>query len=131
MITTLIIFYSSLLLIALMTTLKWLEQNSNVKILAQFNTTAEPVIKKIAHETKNNLTAHLNMRRFGLLTILALRTMEKFLLSAQIRIRRVTEVLTRRVRYHNLNKPRGTASFFLKDITDYKNHLPHKETPEM
>ncbi|MFA6273192.1 MAG: hypothetical protein WC673_01725 [Candidatus Paceibacterota bacterium] len=130
MITILIVFYSSFALIALMVALKLIEQNSSVKILARFSATAEPVVKKIADGTKHNLTGHLNIRRLGLLTILTLRTIEKFLLSAQIKIRRLNEILTRKVRYHNLNKPRGTASFFLKDITDYKNHLPHKETPD-
>lgn len=131
MIATLIIFYSSLILIALMVALKLIEQNSSVRILARFNTTTEPVIKKITDGTKNNLAGHLNMRRLGLLTILILRTIEKFLLSAQIKICRLAEVLTKKVRYHNLNKPRGTASFFLKDIADYKNHLPRKDVPEM
>ncbi len=128
MIATLIIFYGSLTLIALMVALKWWEQIRGIEILARFNTTTEPIIKKIADGTKSNLASHLNIRRVGLLTILILRTIEKFLLVAQIKIRRLSETLTRKVRYHNLNKPRGTASFFLKDITDYKNHLPKKET---
>lgn len=131
MIATLIIFYGSLTLITLMVTLKWLEQTDSVKILARFNTATEPVIKKIADGAKNNLADHLNIRRVGLLTIAFLRTMEKFLLSAQIKIRRWSETLTKKVRYHNLNKPKGAASFFLKDITDYKNHLPRKETLDL
>lgn len=132
MITTLIIFYSSLTLIALMVTFKWLEQTGNgVKILTRFNATAEPVIKKFAEDAKENLTVHLNIRRAGFLTIFTLRTIEKFLLAAQIKIRRLSEILTRKVRYHNLNKPKGATSFFLKDIADYKNHLPRKETLDL
>ncbi|MEK7081840.1 MAG: hypothetical protein AAB905_01375 [Patescibacteria group bacterium] len=128
MIATLIIFYGSLTLITLMVALKWLEQTNSVKILARFNTATEPVIKKIADSTKNNLAGHLNIRRVGLLAIVSLRTIEKFLLSAQIKIRRWSETLTRKVRYHNLNKPKGVASFFLKDIADYKNHLHNRST---
>ena len=132
MIATLIIFYGSLTLIALMVALKWREQTGNgAKILARFNTTTEPVIKKIADDAKNNLAGHLNMRRVGFLTISTLRTIEKFLLAAQIKIRRLSEILTRKVRYHNLNKQKGATSFFLKDIADYKNHLPRKDIPEM
>jgi len=93
MIIALIIFYSSLVLIALMVFLKQLEQNGGVKILARFSATAEPVVKKIADGTKHNLTGHLNIRRLGLLTILTLRTIEKFLLSAQIKTRRLNEIL--------------------------------------
>lgn len=131
MIATLIIFYSSLFLIATLVTTKLLEQTGNVKILTQFNSAAEPVIKKIAAGTKNNLTSHLNIRRAGWLAIVSLKTIEKFLLAAQIKIRRWSEVLTQKVRYHNLNKNKGAASFFLKDITDYKNHLPQqKKLPE-
>ena len=79
MIAILIIFYGFLTLIILMVALKWLEQNESVRILAQFNIAAEPVIKKIAAGAKNNLTGHLNIRRVGLLTIVTLRTIEKFL----------------------------------------------------
>ncbi|TSC67399.1 MAG: hypothetical protein CEO19_253 [Parcubacteria group bacterium Gr01-1014_73] len=128
MIATLIIFYGSLTLITLMIALKRLEQTESVKILARFNTATESVIKKIADSTKNNLAGHLNIRRVGLLVIASLRTIEKFLLSAQIKIRRWSETLTRKVRYHNLNKPKGAASFFLKDIADYKNHLSNRPT---
>lgn len=129
MIASLIIFYGSLTLIAILIALKWHEQTGNrVEILARFNTTAEPVIKKFAEDAKDNLTAYLNIRRAGFLTISTLRAIEKILLVAQIKIRRLSEILTRKVRYHNLNKPKGATSFFLKDITDYKNHLPHKET---
>ncbi|OHA26408.1 MAG: hypothetical protein A3D52_03280 [Candidatus Taylorbacteria bacterium RIFCSPHIGHO2_02_FULL_44_36] len=131
MIATLIIFYGSLALIALMVALKWLEQAGSVKIMTRFNAVAEPVVKKFAGDARDNLTVHLNIRRVGLLTISTLRIMEKFLLSAQIKIRRWSETLTRKVRYHNLNKPKGTVSFFLKDITDYKNHLPRKKNLDL
>ena len=128
MIAILIIFYGSLFLIATLVTTKLLEQTGNIKILAQFNSAAEPVIKKFTAGAKNNLTEHLNVRRVGWFAIISLKTIEKILLSAQIKIRRWSEVLTQKVRYHNLNKNKGAASFFLKDITDYKNHLPKKET---
>lgn len=128
MITTLIIFYSSLILIAVMVTIKQLEQTGQTKILAQFNATAEPALRKFTGETRKTLANHLNLHRLGLLAVATLRTTEKLLFLAQIKIRRLTETLTRKIRYHNLNKPRGTASFFLKDIADYKNHLPRKET---
>lgn len=114
-----------------MITIKQLEQTGKTKLLAQFNATAEPAIRKFTGETRGVLANHLNLRRAGLFAVVTLRTMEKFLLSAQIKIRRLTEVLTKKVRYHNLNKPRGAVSFFLKDITDYKNHLPRKDMPEM
>jgi len=117
-----------LILIALMVAIKRLEQVGRTTLLAQFNSVTEPVIKKFAAGVRNNLTSHLSVRRAGLLTILTLRTIEKFLLSAQIKIRRLSEVLTKKVRYHNLNKPKGAVSFFLKDIADYKNHLPNRQT---
>ena len=127
MLTTLIIFYSSLALIATMVMFKRLEQLGRARVWAGFNAFAEPVIKKIIADAKSAWHIHLNIYKVKLLMIAALRAMEKFLLSAQVKIRRWSETLTRKVRYDKLNKPKGATSFFLKDITDYKNHLPRKE----
>lgn len=124
MIFSLFLFYISLVLLFGLFALKWLEgKRGSIGVLKYLNNLFEPIFApffgKLAHFSEN----HLTITRIKAIAAFTAEIVSVIGQNLKADVRIMYRILTHQVKGNNPNRRKMTASFFLKDIADYKSRL--------
>lgn len=124
MIFSFFLFYCSLALILGLFAIKWLEgRRGNVGVLRYLNNLFEPIVVPFFGKLVRFSENHLTITRVKAITAFTVEIVSVIGQNLKADIRILYRILTHQVKSNNPNRRKMTASFFLKDIADYKSRF--------